>query len=124
MKVALAAIATLACTSSGSGPPMCGAPAFSFWSPCGFENVTTTCAGGPPDCFTQDTEGFCDLGTVMSNCTVSVVLGDGTSHDFSITVAQSSDPACNGQLVVTSLAPNFTSPTCMPPDAGPDTGSD
>jgi hypothetical protein len=58
----------------------------------------------------------------MAACAVSVVLGDGTKHDIAVTVGPSADPACNGVLVVTSVSPDFTSPTCIAPffDGGND----
>ncbi len=109
---ALLAATAAACNSAGSPPSVCGSAAFSFWSPCGFASVSTTCSDAAPTCWTEGTEGFCDIGQVTGDCTVSVVLGDGTKHDFSITLGPSTDPQCNGAYVVTSSAPDFTSATC------------
>jgi hypothetical protein len=93
-----------------------------LWSPCGFSSITTTCSGGPAACqsFTNGTS--CSIGPVTGNCTVTVMLGDGTTHDVSVTVAETAP--CGSVDVVTNPSQGFASPTCVVPDAGSDASGD
>ncbi len=108
----------VACDDGGGTSSYC--PNYlEFTSPCGVTSTTTTCGTTPVGC-TNDVGGtICTVGPVSGNCMVSVVLGDGTTHGFDVTYGPSPDPICKVD-VVTSDAPDFTSPTCGAGDAGSD----
>jgi hypothetical protein len=118
-----ATLLVVACGGSAyGGIPFCPS-AVEFSSPCGFSSVTTTCSGVAPNCFANGAGSQCSLSPIAESCMVSLVLGDGTKHEFSITVAPSETKGCGN--VVTSPMGNqdFTSPTC-PSLAFPDSGAD
>jgi hypothetical protein len=112
VRIALTAmLASLGCDDGGGTSPYC--PNYvQFSSPCGVESATSTCGPNAVDCSQDD----CVVGPVSADCTVSVVLGDGTQHDFDVTFGASTDSICKVN-VVTSNAPVFT---CGGADGGSD----
>jgi len=92
-----------ACGTSPSPPDELPAPSCSptvfFSSECGFQSVTTTCTGGPVSCNDAGAPTTCTFGSktnqVTSDCTVTAVLGDGTTTTFDVLVSPSSLSGCN-----------------------------
>jgi len=130
----LAVICDAGCSGETAGPPVCN-PQVSFASPCGFKSITSTCSGGPATCAPWGTppgsETECTIGSqktpITSDCTVSVVLGDGTKQDLTVIVESSAAARCvlGNQSVIAPVGSNFlTSPTCMLPEAGVDAETD
>lgn len=95
-----------------------------FSSPCGFQKFTTTCANAQtfptcvlPWCSHKETLGQLVIFTGDGQtCTVSIVQGDGTTHDLPVTVVEGSP--CPLDITVPlpmsdagSIA--LSSPTCV-----------
>jgi hypothetical protein len=83
--------------------------------------VTTTCTGPTPNC----TSGTCVVGPVMLDCAISVVTGDGMTHNVSVGVQH--DDSCGKYIVTQPMGQvSFASATCVLSDAGvdADTGVD
>ncbi len=109
---------------------VCPPPDVSIEAPCGFLAVTTTCAGVTPLCASD--QGSCIIGPITNsnNCTVSVLLGDHTTHTVAVTVSRC--PIESDTLTVSPEFTDLTSTTCQAlPDAGvgfgdggPDAGTD
>jgi len=102
-------------------PPLCPQDV-ELSSPCGIVNVTTTCAGaGTSSCGS----GTCSVGPIVSSCSISVVLGDGTTQTIAVTVGQSPDGRCASSVVVSPRDgfQSFSSATCHAP-FGPEAGVD
>ena len=118
--VALSSGVTLSC----SDPPGIGLFDAGFYCPntvglesvCGFESVTTTCAGGAASCNVSGTTS-CDVSLVTASCTVLATLGDGTLHSVSVTFGENpSFPNCTSG----TASPNYVNFTCTAKDAAVD----
>ena len=79
---------TVICSCDGGGDelPDAGCPKnVALHSPCGFENVSTTCADGTASCNGTS----CTIGTpnvpITKDCTIDVKLGDGTETTVNVT---------------------------------------
>ena len=86
----------------------------SLTSPCGITLVETTCLGGLPACASADGSVFtsCSVVPTTDQCTISVMLGDGTQHTVPV----------DGKGCVSPGFVDFASSTCVPPrasDGGP-----
>ncbi len=112
-----------ACGSSELPGPVCN-PFVLLQSPCGFRSVTTTCSAGPAQCDGNTTASdLCEIGSpadpIKDDCSVSVILRDGSRHDFSVTIDHSAGAACVNALVSPS---DNRSLTCTE-EAGTDAAS-
>ncbi len=123
---ALAVICDASCSGETAGPTC--SPYVHLQSPCGFRSITTTCTGAPARCDESIDAGasaWCQIGSfddpVTKDCTVSVVLGDGTRHDMNVNVAPSGVPDCSTAFYTPA---SFYSTTCRPPEPSADAGSD
>ena len=108
-----------ACGSGETAGPICQTSLL-LGSPCGIKSMTTDCPAPTMSCDPKPMAA-CTVGPVTADCSVTVVLGDGTSHTFPVTVDEKQ--GCIGKVIV-SPEPSFYSSTCQPPaptfDASPD----
>lgn len=77
----------------------------------------STCTGATPSCDDAGNTETCAVGPIGSNCTITVVLGDGTTHDVAVTVGVDNTDFCHNVTTVVSPAnDDFASATCAPPN--------
>lgn len=123
-------LAASACSSYGQGP-FCPHEV-DFSAPCGFESVSTTCAGATMACDHQAGGTGLDVCTIVgvtASCSFTAKLADGMpAHTIAITVGSRS--GCPSDPIISPTggwpAPkvDFTAPTCKQPntaDASSDT---
>lgn len=124
MASASTAVALASCSAYGHpGVPSCN-DLVTLDSPCGFLSETTTCAG-TKTCKANMNDHTCTFGPMTASCTITVVLGDGTSHTVAVTV-QPAPASCVSASVVVSSDPSqsFTCSSLQSPDAGVDAPDD
>jgi hypothetical protein len=130
------ALLAVSCSSSAYGgailyggvPPPC--PDVTLSSPCGFVSIATTCAGSATSCDPAPPSvgafgSTCKVTRIGADCTVTVTLGDGTSHTVPVTVGPGGGRCANMVVVVSPATPvDLASATCALPvvDAGEDSG--
>ncbi len=100
------------CGSQATFYGACPPDSVTVSAPCGFQSITTTCAGASATC----TDKPCSVVPISGNCNVVVVLGNGTSHTIAVTV--STCPFGNNTLVPSPESTDLSSTTCSASDAG------
>ena len=114
--------AIMAAAGCGSPPAAlygaCPPDSVDIFAACGIQSISSTCTGATPTC----SGGNCSVGPITSACTISVVLGDGTTHTISAAVAEGLAFCAKGQLSATPESVNLTSASCAGPtlDGGTD----
>lgn len=106
-------VAVSSCATYGSCPI-----ALDLESPCGFLLVESTCSDGIPTCKKNGATTFTTCKVVpRSDCTVAVMLGDGTQHTVSVKVDSCVTPGFVSFASATCFAP-------ITPDASTNDASD
>jgi hypothetical protein len=113
--VMLASAGLLVADCSSSNTPFYGAcppDSIDISAACGFQSVTTTCAGATATFVGND----CTVAPIAGDCSIVVVLGDGTSHTIAVIVTTC--PYGNDTLSASPGVTDLSSTTCGASDAG------
>ncbi len=97
-------MAVAVCTTAMAAYGTCPPDSIQVTAPCGIQSVTTTCTGATSQCSART----CSIGPIASDCTVTVVLGDGTSHPIDVTVMSNAGNAFCSAQTVSVASPDFT----------------
>lgn len=115
-----AILAAAGCSSQGALYGTCPPDSVEIFAACGIQNVSSTCAGATSTCSGDS----CSVGPIASACTISVVLGDGTTHAVSVTAEQGDAFCAKGQLSASPESVNLSSTSCAADASTIESGAD